>query len=82
MDLDGIKKQLQKQLLLLSSKPNHHSPAQKAMEIKVALLLVSALIAVAAAYPYKDQQQATAATLNCNWRKRHRLVIGSDTFKI
>ena len=34
------------------------------MEIKVAFLLVSALIAVAAAYPYKDQQQATVAGCN------------------
>ena len=34
------------------------------MEIKVALLLVSALIAVAAAYPTKDQQQAVAESCN------------------
>ena len=38
------------------------------MAIKVALLLVSALIAVAAAYPTKDQQKATAAAagLDCD----------------
>ncbi|CAI8023591.1 hypothetical protein GBAR_LOCUS13764 [Geodia barretti] len=45
-----------------------HSCSKKTMEIKVALLLVSALIAVAAAYPTKDQQKATAAAagLDCD----------------
>ena len=52
------------------------------MEIKVALLLVSALIAVAAAYPYKDQQQATAAGVSCNYNAPHRVVIGWDTFSL
>ena len=44
---------------------SQRSRSKKAMETKVALLLVSALIAVAATYPTKDQQQATAAAVTC-----------------
>ena len=53
------------------------------MKIKVALLLVSALIAVAAAYPYKDavaaaypykdQQQAIIA--GCNYNAVYEIFI-------
>ena len=50
------------------------------MEIKVVLLLVSALVAVAAAYPYKDQQQATAA--GCNYNSRFEAYFNGQKFTL
>lgn len=51
------------------------------MAIKVALLVVSALIAVAAAYPY-ESQQASTASLNCNDNAIHRTTIGQYKYEL
>ena len=51
------------------------------MAIKEAILVISAILAVAAAYPYNDKADVAAA-LSCNNVALYNAFIGSDKFSL